>query len=184
LNPIYLQELRKQFETISELRTDIKTLQADNLKLYEKIRYMQSYQDEGPIGSSAAGPSNVAGTSYTRAAASTSVRRDDLGKYRNLYEQNMNPFEAFRGREAVRAVQALNPLERGVLTLTQAILGNRRTRLYVLSIFFHMIYLIHLLTSFPRFFIVYAMALHFLVIFTSYECTSVGGSNSVIKVPH
>lgn len=124
-----LQELRKQFETISELRTDIKTLQADNLKLYEKIRYMQSYQDEGPIGGSTAGPSNIAGTSYTRAAPSTSARRDDLGKYRSLYEQNMNPFEAFRGREAVRAVQALNPLERGVLTLTQAILGNRRTRL-------------------------------------------------------
>jgi len=110
------------------LRSDIKTLQADNLKLYEKIRYMQSYQDDGPIGGSVAGPSNAAGTSYSRA---NPARRDDLGKYRSLYEQNMNPFEAFRGREAIRAVQALNPLERGVLTLTQAILGNRRTRLYV-----------------------------------------------------
>ncbi|PVG01219.1 hypothetical protein CPB86DRAFT_773346 [Serendipita vermifera] len=153
------EELRKQFETISELRTDIKSLQADNLKLYEKIRYMQSYQHEG---STAAGPSAVAGTSYSRTQASTS-RGDDLGKYRSLYEQNMNPFEAFRGREAARAVQALNPLERGVLTLTQAVLGNRRTRL---------------------FFICYAMALHALVIFTSYECTSVGSSNPSSRVPH
>jgi hypothetical protein len=89
-----IQELRKQFETISELRTDIKSLQADNLKLYEKIRYMQSYQHDNPM---AAGPSAVAGTSYSRTQASTS-RGDDLGKYRSLYEQNMNPFEAFRGR--------------------------------------------------------------------------------------
>ncbi|KIM21551.1 hypothetical protein M408DRAFT_29456 [Serendipita vermifera MAFF 305830] len=158
------EELRKQFETISELRGDIKTLQADNLKLYEKIRYMQSYRDEGSAGNAVAGPSNGPGTSYSRAQAGTS-RGDEMGKYRSLYEQNMNPFEAFRGREAVRAVQALNPLERGVLTLTQAILGNRRTRL---------------------FFIAYAMALHALVIFTSYECTSVGtpSRSMPVKVPH
>ncbi|KAG8752038.1 hypothetical protein FRC14_007407 [Serendipita sp. 396] len=152
------EELKKQFDTISELRTDIKSLQNDNLKLYEKIRYMQSYRDEG---STAAGPSASTGASYTRAQNNT-PRNDGLGKYRSLYEQNMNPFEAFRGREAARAVQALNPLERGVLILTQAILGNRRTRL---------------------FFIVYAMALHALILFTSYECTSVGSRQPTSRMP-
>ena len=87
----------------------------------------------------------------------------------------MNPFQAFRGRvrnqlpkiqtiffitlwttqEATRAYESLNVLERGVLVLTRAILGNRRTR-----------------TAF----IVYAIALHMLVMFTTYECTASSGS--------
>jgi hypothetical protein len=31
------EELRKQFEIVTDLRTEIKSLQADNLKLYEKV---------------------------------------------------------------------------------------------------------------------------------------------------
>ena len=84
----------------------------------------------------------------------------------------MNPFQAFRGRvssfpcsplkftiaslpsqEATRAYESLNVLERGVLVLTRAILGNRRTR-----------------TAF----ICYAIALHVFVMFTSYECSVSG----------
>lgn len=87
------EELRKQYETISELRADIKGLQADNLKLYEKIRYMQSYGDDGPI----AGPSaSTSGGAYSRAQPARGA--DAVGKYRTLYEQSVNPFEAFRGR--------------------------------------------------------------------------------------
>ncbi|RDX55044.1 hypothetical protein OH76DRAFT_1397388 [Lentinus brumalis] len=139
------EELRKQFNIISELRAEVKSLQADNLKLYEKVRYMQSYREDAstrpstldPIPSSAAG------------------RSDDMSKYRARYEEAMNPFQAFRGREATRAYESLNVLERGVLVLTRAILGNRRTR-----------------TAF----ILYAVALHLLVMFTLYECTSSSGS--------
>lgn len=88
----------------------------------------------------------------------------------------MNPFQAFRGRasllccifalqlsltaihsqEATRAYESLNVLERGVLVLTRAILGNRRTR-----------------TAF----ILYAIALHLLVMFTLYECSGSSGSH-------
>lgn len=86
----------------------------------------------------------------------------------------MNPFQAFRGRvsspnilsmnswftdyplpqEATRAYESLNVLERGVLVLTRAILGNRRTR-----------------TAF----ICYAIALHILVMYTTYECAAPSG---------
>lgn len=80
------QELRRQFNTISELRSEIKTLQADNLKLYEKVRYLQSYRDENSAVKQQAGFSNV-------------VRGDEeLVRYQNKYEESMNPFEAFRGR--------------------------------------------------------------------------------------
>ncbi|KAG7098747.1 hypothetical protein E1B28_000657 [Marasmius oreades] len=136
------EELRKQFQIISELRGEIKTLQLDNLKLYEKVRYMQSYREE-------AGTRPV--TSQLDPLPAPSGSLDDMGKYRSRYEEAMNPFEAFRGREASRAIQNLNPVERGVLVLTRSILGNRRTR---------------------TFFIFYALALHLLVMFTTYECTA------------
>ena len=59
------------------------------MKLYEKVRYMQSYRNEA-----SAGPSAYLSTS----AAPISTRSDDMGKYKSMYEESMNPFEAFRGR--------------------------------------------------------------------------------------
>ncbi|KAJ7178378.1 CASP C terminal-domain-containing protein [Mycena crocata] len=141
------EELRKQFQIISELRTEIKNLQSDNLKLYEKVRYMQSYREE-------AGSRPVTSQLDPLPTPSGSARPDDMSKYRTRYEEAMNPFEAFRGREATRAYQNLNHIERGVLVLTRGILGNRRTR---------------------AFFIFYALALHLLVMFTTYECTTSSG---------
>ncbi|KAJ7079159.1 CASP C terminal-domain-containing protein [Mycena belliarum] len=142
------EELRKQFQIISELRAEIKNLQSDNLKLYEKVRYMQSYREE-------AGSRPVTSQLDPLPAPMGSARpADDMSKYRARYEEAMNPFEAFRGREATRAYQNLNHIERGVLVLTRGILGNRRTR---------------------AFFIFYALALHLLVMFTTYECTTSSG---------
>lgn len=57
------------------------------------MRYLQSYrQDAGP----SAGSGGGAGKLYP--AAPPKDKNEDLGKYRSLYEQSMNPFEAFRGR--------------------------------------------------------------------------------------
>ncbi|THV02426.1 hypothetical protein K435DRAFT_792605 [Dendrothele bispora CBS 962.96] len=83
------EELRKQFQIISELRSEIKNLQSDNLKLYEKVRYMQSYREE-------AGSRPV--TSQLNPLPAPSDSADDMSKYRTRYEETMNPFEAFRGR--------------------------------------------------------------------------------------
>ncbi|GLB37586.1 putative CASP C terminal [Lyophyllum shimeji] len=136
-------ELRKQFQIISELRIEIKSLQSDNLKLYEKVRYMQSYREEAG--------SRPPTSQLDPLPALSSGRFDDLSKYHARYEEAMNPFEAFRGREATRAYDNLNPVERGVLVLTRSILGNRRAR---------------------TFFIIYALALHVLVLYSSYGCAA------------
>ncbi|KAF7321700.1 Golgi membrane protein [Mycena kentingensis (nom. inval.)] len=148
------EELRKQFQIISELRAEIKNLQADNLKLYEKVRYMQSYRED-----SAGGSRQVTSQLDPLPAQSGSA---DMSKYRARYEEAMNPFEAFRGREATRAYESLNPIERGVLILTRGILGNRRTR-----------------TAF----IVYAILLHVLVLYSSYSCASSGGQYTKLAGP-
>ncbi|KDQ21701.1 hypothetical protein BOTBODRAFT_211241 [Botryobasidium botryosum FD-172 SS1] len=153
------EELRKQFEIMSDLRGEIKSLQVDNLKLYEKIRYMQSYRNEAAAAGS--GPSSSIRANASAPPASL-TRHDEMGKYRSMYEERMNPFEAFRGREAARAVQALNPIEKVVFVLTRTILANRRARMV---------------------FIFYAVCLHLLVMFMSYECTSGGSGHPVIEPP-
>lgn len=148
------EELRKQFETISELRTEIKTLQADNLGLYEKVRYLQSY---GPAGSRRPGTGagsaiqiGVGATGRTDASGAYPPPRMGSGddKYRAKYEEAMNPFEAFRGREQSRAMAQLNPLERALHILTRLVLSHRRMRL---------------------FFIAYAIFLHFLIFAMLFE---------------
>ena len=87
------QELRKQFESISDLRAEIKSLQADNLKLYEKVRYMQSYRTDA----SSAGPSSTGGGAGILNGVMRN-REDEIGRYKDKYEESMNPFEAFKGR--------------------------------------------------------------------------------------
>ncbi|KIM69039.1 hypothetical protein SCLCIDRAFT_1208454, partial [Scleroderma citrinum Foug A] len=151
------EELRKQFHAISELRSEIKSLQSDNLKLYEKVRYMQSYREQASV--SQLDP--LPGTS-TNVHSGSSRSGDDFNKWRKRYEEAMNPFEAFRGREATRAYEGLNIVERGVLVLTRTILGNRRAR-----------------TAF----ICYATVLHLLVMFTVYECAMSSDSHLQVQPP-
>lgn len=145
------EELRKQFETISELRTEVKTLQSDNLSLYEKMRYLQAYGTNsapqtfrGPGGGSRI--VNVSARNDTGSYPPSDLRGED--KYRDKYEAAMNPFEQFRGREQSRAFNSLNPLERVLHILTRLVLGHRRMRI---------------------FFIIYAISLHFLVFAMLFE---------------
>ncbi|KAG7527478.1 hypothetical protein FFLO_06893 [Filobasidium floriforme] len=179
------EELRKQSEGLADLRAEIKTLQSDNLKLYEKVRYMQSYANTGP--NAAAGPSGSGTAGYSlggvsQGAAGTGASgsgsaglnggrfgrlgKDDveLGRYRDKYDESLNPFEAFKGREAQRAISALNPIDRGVFALTRAVVGNKRAR---------------------SLFIMYSAALHCLVVFVLYNCMggeSMGRSSGPIPI--
>lgn len=73
---------------------------------------------------------------------------------------NLSPLVDFL-QEAARAYSNLNPLERGVFVLTRAVLGNRRAR---------------------NAFIVYAIGLHLLVMFTLYECTMSLGSGTPVRI--
>lgn len=95
------EELRKQFEIVTDLRTEIKSLQADNLKLYEKVRYINSYRDgAGPSGSQGMALSGAGnGGGLQGVMGMSSGRRDEeMGRYKDKYEESMNPFEAFKGR--------------------------------------------------------------------------------------
>jgi len=133
-------------------------LETDNLALYSKIKYLQSYG--GSAGSGGAG-----GMSYKSPQAlrisnrpaffnpRTPDRKGDIyadeyreqdeenagesegdvvGRYHQLYEQRMNPFDQFSQREKQRKLQELTVADRIVLNTTMALVSNQTGRNFLL----------------------------------------------------
>ncbi|KAK0560523.1 hypothetical protein OC861_006248 [Tilletia horrida] len=152
------EELRTQFNTISELRAEVKHLQSDNLGLYEKVRYLQSYQNSASNGGDGSYPPALlaAAQQQPRIVVDRNIGRGGAGedRYRDRYEEHMDPFASFRGREQSRAFAALNPLERLLHMVTRVVLGNRRMRIA---------------------FTIYALGLHVLVLLVLFEYELGGG---------
>ncbi|KAF1819786.1 uncharacterized protein K489DRAFT_325111 [Dissoconium aciculare CBS 342.82] len=128
------QELQKQYQTVSSLRTEVSSLQRDNLNLYEKSRYVASY-NRGNTGPSAAG----SGSTYSANPNPSSITVSSPGgstsgapaldRYRSTYENNLNsPFAAFRGRESARALKRMGWPERAVFQATRLLLATRTSR--------------------------------------------------------
>ncbi|KAL8699858.1 MAG: hypothetical protein Q9224_001232 [Gallowayella concinna] len=120
------QELSKQHSTVSSLRQEIASLQKDNLNLYEKSRYVSTY-NRGPQASSASSyvPSPQATTIPISPDTSSGL---SLDRYRSAYEANISPFAAFRGRESTRAYKRMSLPERIVFSITRMVLANRTSR--------------------------------------------------------
>jgi homeobox protein cut-like len=123
-------ELQKQYQTVQSLRSEVASLQKDNLNLYEKTRYVSTYARGG----AAAGGS---GSAYSAAApSSTSIHiggspsySDSTStKYKAAYESNLSPFAAFRGRESARAFKRMSMPERAVFQVTRLVLATRTSR--------------------------------------------------------
>ncbi|KAF3913139.1 hypothetical protein AA313_de0202838 [Arthrobotrys entomopaga] len=110
-------ELSRCQETVTSLRQEISSLQKDNLQLYEKTRYISSY-NRYPNKPNAVGVHN-------NPTASSGL---SLDRYRQAYEANLSPFEAFRTRESVRAFNRMGVLERVLFSLTRMVMRNRITR--------------------------------------------------------
>ncbi len=134
-------------------------MERDNVTLYEKIRFLQSYGNSSSPGrpttkASSTGPSPLplhhrpsneagleAGLMVPAATAATEAR------YRAMYEDKMNPFTAFSKAERVRQYQDLGLVDKITLQTTRAFLASKMARSFV---FF------------------YVVALHALVFFTLY----------------
>ncbi len=54
---------------------------------------------------------------------------DVTDKYRNMYDEQLDPFQKFHRQEETRRYHSLNPAEKIVLGITKALSGNRRSRL-------------------------------------------------------
>ncbi|KAI9816639.1 MAG: hypothetical protein M1832_005024 [Thelocarpon impressellum] len=123
------EELAKTYDAVSSLRQEVASLQKDNLDLYEKTRYVSTYNRGGQSAtssSSAAYPGNP-NRSTVQMSGSTSSGLS-LDRYRSAYEANISPFAAFRGRESARAVRRMSLPERVVFSITRMVLANRTSR--------------------------------------------------------
>lgn len=146
------QELSELHRTVSQLRQEIAALQRDNLNLYEKTRYVSSYNRTGPSG--AAGASSSSSSAYASNPNPSTVSMGGTGspgialdRYRKAYESNLSPFAAFRGRESARAYKRMSFPERVVYSVTRMVLASRTSR---------------------NVFAAYCVALHVLVFFSLY----------------
>lgn len=151
------QELSESHRNVSQLRQEIAALQKDNLNLYEKSRYVQSYS-RGGAHQTAAGVGSAGGsTSASAYSANPNPSTVSMGgtgnpgialdRYRKAYESNLSPFAAFRGRESARAYKRMSLPERAVYSVTRMVLASRTSR---------------------NLFAVYCVALHLLVFLSLY----------------
>jgi len=128
------QELSESHRNLSQLRQEIAALQRDNLNLYEKTRYVSSYNRAGPTGSTAAASSSSS-SAYASNPNPSTVSIGGTGnpgialdRYRKAYESNLSPFAAFRGRESARAYKRMSLPERVVYSVTRMVLASRTSR--------------------------------------------------------
>ena len=113
---------------MTSLRSEVASLQKDNLNLYEKTRYVSSYNRPGYASASSAyavGGGGPAPVSVSSAATPSGL---GLDRYRSAYESNLSPFAAFRGREAARAFRRMTLPERAIYAVARAVLASRTSR--------------------------------------------------------
>lgn len=130
--------LRQQLLT---LQREMQSVRSDNVKLYEKIRFLQSYS----------GPSSWQASLKDRTSNSSIITDLPLAvdqKYSQAYEANLDPFNQFSRQERLRHYQILQPHEKVMLKIVRLVVGNRRARLGAF---------------------VYALALHILVFLALYN---------------
>ncbi|KAG0200542.1 hypothetical protein BGX28_006421 [Mortierella sp. GBA30] len=168
------EQLRQQSEQISNLKNETSQLQRDNLKLYEKVKFMQSYRDESSgagVGSGApaamvdfTSPFRSGGIVGRQLGGSGQYKKDDgdhetvqmqsldpTDRYRNIYEESMNPFEAFHKKEESRRFNSMTPADKAMLTMSRLVLTNKWTRSMLVA---------------------YTMGLHFLMVVMLYKMSA------------
>lgn len=119
-------ELSKAYTNISNLRSEVASLQKDNLNLYEKTRYVSTYNRNTPSG-------GTSSSSYSNRPTQSSIlpitdTDNTSTRYKTAYEAQISPFAQFRGREAARAYRRMTLPERIVYSITRLVMATRMSR--------------------------------------------------------
>ncbi|XP_038200933.1 protein CASP isoform X7 [Arvicola amphibius] len=97
-------ESRMAQHTIQALQSELDSLRADNIKLFEKIKFLQSYPGRG------------------------SGNDDTELRYSSQYEERLDPFSSFSKRERQRKYLGLSPWDKATLGMGRLILSNKMAR--------------------------------------------------------
>ncbi|KAI7902143.1 CASP C terminal-domain-containing protein [Cokeromyces recurvatus] len=158
-------ELEEQTRTLEsslqDARTEIQSLKTDNIKLYERLKFVHVWKEDQQYDkpltnrSVAVNIDSIESSNKNRMPVrsfkKTSFNKgidDPSDKYSKLYEESMNPFTQFHKKEESRRYNALNPAEKLTLNLTRILFSHKWSR---------------------YFFIVYSLLLHLLVVITLYQ---------------
>lgn len=121
------EELSRMYSTVKSLRQEVTSLQKDNLSLYEKTRYVSTYNRGQGASTSSSAYGNKPSSTSVHASADTPSGLS-LDRYHSAYEAQISPFAAFRGRESARAYKRMSLPERIVFSLTRIIMATRTSR--------------------------------------------------------
>ncbi|XP_003384163.1 PREDICTED: protein CASP-like [Amphimedon queenslandica] len=111
-------ECQEHKQSAVVLQREVDTLRGDNVKLYEKVRFLQTY------------------------STTTKPTGDDLtSRYSSQYEARLDPFAAFSSKERQRKYMQLSGPDKATLILGRFILSNKVARMIT---FFYII-IIHLI---------------------------------------
>lgn len=101
--------------TMQALQSELDNLRADNIKLYEKIKFLQSYPGRG-------GGSD-----------------DTVLRYSSQYEERLDPFASFSRKERQRKYSSLSPWDKATLSMGRLILSSKtaRTVAFFYTLFLH-----------------------------------------------
>ncbi|XP_057266759.1 protein CASP isoform X9 [Pezoporus wallicus] len=108
-------ENRMMQHTVHALQSELDNLRADNIKLYEKIKFLQSYPGRGDS------------------------RDDTEQRYSSQYEERLDPFSSFSRKERQRKYLSLSPWDKATLSMGRLILSNKtaRTIAFFYTLFLH-----------------------------------------------
>ncbi|CAH8567604.1 unnamed protein product [Schistosoma bovis] len=134
--------LRQQ---LVSLQREVESVRADNVKLYEKIRFLHSYgspvtQNRQNNLSNQYSSSSVTTTSSPSPCQNHESNDATIIKYSHVYEAQLNPFNQFSRYEKQRVYKKLQPYEKLMLHLGRFVSSDRRLRLgvFLYAIFLHL----------------------------------------------
>jgi len=102
------------------------SLKSDNLKLFEKVKFLQSYN------------STLGQVQMRAGKANTDI---DLEAFEQRYEASVDPFRQFSKTERLRKLKEMSPVERIVFVVAKTVLGSKemRTFLFVYVLGMHLL---------------------------------------------
>lgn len=128
------------------LTNEIDRLRSDNVKLYEKIKFLQSFSKNN----------TSTNESFLEGALENEDSNAIFNKYTNDYEKKLDPFGRFNYREKQKRYSNLKLHDKFTLNFGRFILSNKMARL----IFFAYFLIIHLLIFGSLYFIAHRDASH------------------------
>jgi|TARA_B100000513_G_scaffold187971_1_gene110731 hypothetical protein len=105
--------------TLRQSEARCQKLEADNLELYEQLRFVKSSM------------SPTTETPLSRLERGQHQEEATEGRYRALYDERLNPFAAFKKRERQQRYAELNVAEKLMLNFSSFFLQNRHARIFL-----------------------------------------------------